>query len=176
MNITDLKGKMHIPPEYVKTTHTLFYIFLMFCVSIGLYFSYWFVTNPEIFPYNDSFVLHTVKDANPKTQDATVTENQTLTGSLMEISEDKTYIRVSVKEKGVFSIGLDTNTTILLDGVSSDMSAFGPLAQITVVAEELPDTEKYDFIARSIANVPSGATASIDLRTVEQADYLETQN
>lgn len=56
------------------------------------------------------------------------------------------------------------------------MSAFGPLAQITVVAEELPDTEKYDFIARSIANVPSGATASIDLRTVEQADYLETQN
>lgn len=85
-----------------------------------------------------------------ETTDA-ATDEASFEAILLEVGENKTFIRASIKEKGVFSIGINDNTAITKAGASVDVNTLEPLAQLSITALPLSGTEQYDFLARSIA-------------------------
>ena len=74
-----------------------------------------------------------------------------LTGALMFLGTDASFIRISVKDEGIYSVALTPETKITINGTDTDIKSLKPMSPVSVTAFVLPDTEPYDFSAKSVA-------------------------
>lgn len=77
-------------------------------------------------------------------------QKKTLSGSVILLSEDHSFIRLSVKGEAIYSIGISADTKIIRDGVASDIATLDPFAQVVVLARNSSASERYDFVAESM--------------------------
>lgn len=96
---------------------------------------------------------------NPEvTQEAALPE-RVFTGTLMFLQPDASFMRISVKGEGVYSVALTPETKVTLNGLDTDIKALKPMSTVSVTALVLPDTEPYDFSAQSVAGNSGVSTA-----------------
>ncbi len=151
MQLEQFTSKMHIPQEYKRVDNANLSLFVVFCIGIASYFSYWFVTNPDI-PASETYIQTRPALVQERTQYDT--NAQTIEASLIEVEKNETYIRVSTMDKGVYSIGLNQDTKISRDGDSISIKSLTPFERLSITIIDLPNTEKYDFTAKSILVLP----------------------
>ena len=97
-------------------------------------------------------------------QEAPAPVTRSLTGSVIMLGENGSYLRLAAEGEGIVSVGISGETVVTRDGASFSLSNLEPRAQVTVVADELPDTEPYDFMAKSI-EVPQKEALTVEERT-----------
>jgi len=73
-----------------------------------------------------------------------------LSGSVIAIGEDGTYIRVSIEESGIFSVGINKDTLITKGSQPSSLEEIRPFSPITLSAVPLHSSEMYDYLAKSL--------------------------
>lgn len=151
MQLEDFTSKMHIPKEYIRVDNTNFFLFVLFCIGIASYFSYWFVTNPDV-TVSDMSVPQQVAIEESMQADP---NSQTFDAVLLEIGKDTTYIRVSITNRGVFSIGIRPDTIIKNQDGQMHIVDMNPFEKLSITAVDTPNTETYDFVASSILAVSS---------------------
>jgi hypothetical protein len=69
---------------------------------------------------------------------------RTLTGEVISVSEDGSYVRVAIPDEGVYSIAL-----------GEEQYEIGPSDTITIIVKQLPDTERYDFVLSETVEISS---------------------
>lgn len=93
-----------------------------------------------------------------------------LTGALMFLGTDASFIRISVKDEGMYSVALTPETKITINGTDTDIESLKPMSPISVTAFVLPDTEPHDFSAKSII----GGVSPVADATVSSTSVPET--
>ncbi len=91
-------------------------------------------------------------------------EERTLAGAIIALGSDKSYIRLSVKNEGIYSVGITANTKITQNGAAVSLAALEPLAEVAVTATRLSDKERFDFRAESMEISGGRATQTIEER------------
>ncbi len=91
---------------------------------------------------------------------------ETLVGIPILVTDtpEKKFIRLSVKDKGIVSVGIDDNTKNSADGSILKLSDIQPGKELTIESVRLPDTEMYDYRAEMIL-VLNEESLSIEERT-----------
>lgn len=117
--------------------------------------------------YSGEHIVEKVSDTQPiaSTEKGVTYPERKFMGTLMSIGPDAKFVRVFVKDEGMYSVALTAETKITVNGIDTDIKAFTPMSVVSITSSELPDTEPYDFSARSIAggsevSTPDLTTAS----------------
>lgn len=98
-----------------------------------------------------------------------------LTGVLMFLGTDASFIRISVKDEGIYSVALTPETKITINGTDTDIKSLKPMSLISVTAFVLPDTEPYDFSAQSIIGGVSPVVDATVSSTSVPVTSMETE-
>ena len=93
---------------------------------------------------------------------------ETLVGMPILITDtaEKKFIRLSVKDKGIVSVGIDENTKNSADGSILKLSDIQPEKELTIESVRLPDTEMYDYRAERVS-FSMEAEMTVDERVAE---------
>ncbi len=91
---------------------------------------------------------------------------ETLVGVPILVTDtaEKKFVRLSIKDKGIVSVGVDENTKNQNDGSVFALSNIQPGKELTITALRLPDTEMYDYLAETIT-VDAEIPLSVEERT-----------
>jgi hypothetical protein len=82
---------------------------------------------------------------------------------LVTDTPEKKFIRLSVKDKGIVSVGVDENTKNTTDGSILKLSDIKTGKELTIEAVRLADTEMYDYRAE-VVTIPSVVEMTVDER------------
>lgn len=90
---------------------------------------------------------------------------ETLVGMPILVTDtpEKKFIRLSVKDKGVVSVGVDENTKNSADGSILKLSDIKTGKELTIEAVRLADTEMYDYRAETVT-IPPVVEMTVDER------------
>ena len=113
-------------------------------------------------------IKHTEND--PAIPEEVPLPERVLTGALMFLGTDASFIRISVKDEGMYSVALTPETKITINGTDTDIESLKPMSPISVTAFVLPDTEPHDFSAKSII----GGVSPVADATVSSTSVPET--
>ena len=96
---------------------------------------------------------------------------ETLVGMPILVTDtpEKKFIRLSVKDKGIVSVGVDENTKNLRDGGALKLSDVMPGKELTIAAVRLSDDELYDYRAESVDFAPD-----VKKTTEERLEHIRT--
>lgn len=139
-----MSEKMHMPSER-KSVKSIFVV-IGACVLIAVVYIYFYIIALQ---KNDTNVLDSQEVSTVTDESIVVPETPkeiSLEATIVEVSEDGTYIRVNTKDEGVISLGIHNDI--------SPTPAFVPGETIFLTASELPDTEMYDYNATAIDVAP----------------------
>jgi hypothetical protein len=105
------------------------------------------------------------KAANEEKARAAAIVHETLIGIPILVTDtaEKKFIRLSVKDKGIVSVGVDENTKNSADGSVLKLSDIKPGKELAVEAVLLADTEMYDYRAETVL-LPKEEALSIEER------------
>jgi len=78
---------------------------------------------------------------------------RTLSGRLLMISPDKTFIQIDAGQEGFFSVGLVAETVIRVGGVEASIDTLPPMAELTIEAIPQHAGQRYDFVAVTVEGV-----------------------
>ncbi|QQR64888.1 hypothetical protein IPH92_05055 [Candidatus Kaiserbacteria bacterium] len=106
------------------------------------------------------------EDTTTTQQDYSVYPERVLTGMLVTLSPDVSFVRVLVKDEGVYLIGLGPETKTTIDGSDANINTLSLMSTVSVTAYEIPDTEPYDFFAKNITGGSISSTNTNDLGTI----------
>jgi len=98
--------------------------------------------------------LVTEEATTPKESLLVESENQTrkMTGTIVMLGEDNSYIRLNVIDEGIFSVGITAETVITTkSGLPTSLQAIEPFAEAMVELVPLEDSQVYDFLAISVS-------------------------
>jgi len=98
-------------------------------------------------------------------EDITYPTAQELAGKVVMIGPKNSYVRLAVGDI-VYSIGLTAETKVTQEGQAFDIATLDPRTEILVTALELPNTEQFDFLARSI-EIPASIVLTVEERIEE---------
>lgn len=114
--------------------------------------------------------------ATPEKSTLNENENRTiqLVGSIVMLAEDKTYIKLNIKDKGTFSIGIKPETKILIGGNSATLDDIQPLSEAVLEVAPLNDAQMYDYLALSltIAEEDEVSTQEQKNRSMERIKFF----
>lgn len=152
---------MHIPLEYIKKQNPVLVSVAFVCICTILFFVYTFlaeeyvkyVDGPEM---NVPTILNVpVVETNTKNKSDELLKPETsfkqlIKGEIVSISNDSTYMRVHIAERGIYSFGISSSTRITRLNTSIELSSIEPFAEVSIEAVKLMNSEMYDYEAQSI--------------------------
>jgi hypothetical protein len=95
-----------------------------------------------------------------------------LHGSIIGFDPEQAYVRLSVRDDGkIYSVSIPGSVAISRNGTDIDMTELEPLSAVMIRAIELPDTEKYDFLAESVEVTDFGDNPTIEERKAELSRF-----
>jgi hypothetical protein len=98
-----------------------------------------------------------------------------LEGAVVMLAEDFSYVRLSVANEGIFSVGINEDTIIAQSNEIMTLKDLAPLSEVVVEAVPLEDSQMYDFLALSLS-VKKGREMTPEehrLRTEERVELLD---
>ena len=75
---------------------------------------------------------------------------RTLTGMVMLYDPAQSFIKLAVRGESAYSVGIDSETKITKGGALVTATDLGIGIEVSIFAREVPDTELYDFMAKTI--------------------------
>ena len=121
-----------------------------FVVALPASFIFWNMYGAPLQSEHSAKEVPDTQPVAPVEEKGTTYPERIFTGVLMSIGPDATFVRVSVKDEGVYSVALTPETKITMNGADTDIRALAPMSVVSITSSVLPDTEPYDFSALSI--------------------------
>lgn len=104
-----------------------------------------------------------VPKGTPEPEESPLLRNKNLSrplsGGVVMLGEDGTYLRLSVTDVGVLSIGITKDTQITQDGTTIALAEIAPFSEAALEVIPLDDSQMYDFLAVSVAVTAGSALA-----------------
>jgi len=128
--------------------------------------------SPESYSSTDSMQQGGLPKQNPSNQDISSAsagvemKKYDLTGTVVMLGAENAFIRLSDEKNTIYSIGINADTKITQEGKAFDIGTLEPRAKVVITALDLPNTEKYDFLAQSI-DVAVPPVLTVEERTAE---------
>lgn len=104
-----------------------------------------------------------VPKGTPEPEESPLLRNKNLSrplsGGIVMLGEDGTYLRLSVIDVGVLSVGITEDTQITQEGTAITLTEIAPFSEATLEVIPLDDSQMYDFLAVSVAVTAGSALA-----------------